>query len=95
MRAAEHERVDTRLDHRREQSLGEHVHLIGVDVALLDELDEAGAGAHVSSSDAPAGSASSCAPARWYAPEAIVPTVAITPTRPVRVARRAARRPVR
>ena len=40
VRATEHERVDARLLHRREQPFGEHVHLIGVDVALFDELDE-------------------------------------------------------
>ena len=78
--ATEHEGVDIgRLD-RREQSFGEHVHLIGVDVAGFDELDEARAGG--------AGELErmrrSAAAARWYAPEAMVPTVPITPIRPVR-----------
>ena len=41
MRATEHERVDPGGAHRGEQPLGEHVHLVGVDVAGLDELDEA------------------------------------------------------
>ena len=41
VRAAEDERVDRRGAHRREQALGEHVDLVGVDVAGLDELDEA------------------------------------------------------
>ena len=41
MRAAEHQRVDRRVPHRRQQPLGEHVDLVGIDVAGLDELDEA------------------------------------------------------
>ena len=87
MRATEHERVDRRGAHRREEPLGQHVDLIGVDVAGLDELDEARArGAR--ELDAGASPA-----ARWYAPDAIVPTVPITPTRPVRVAAAAARTP--
>ena len=52
VRAPEHERVDVGVAHRRQQPLGEHVHLVGVDVARLDELDEAGHAAHVSSTSA-------------------------------------------
>ena len=43
MGAAEHQRVDLGLAHRREQPFGEHVDLVGVDVAGLDELHETGA----------------------------------------------------
>ena len=43
VRAAEHERVDAGRAHRRQEALGQHVHLVGVDVARLHELDEAGA----------------------------------------------------
>ena len=42
--AAEHQRVDGRGSQRRQQSLGEHANLVRVDVAGLDELDEARAG---------------------------------------------------
>ena len=79
VRATEHERVDAGLDNGREQPLGEDVHLIGVDVAGLDELDEPGHAAHVSTMSGASSSA-----ARWYAPDEIVPTVPITPTRPRR-----------
>ena len=44
MRASKHQRVDARLSHGREQALGQHVHLIGFDVALFDEFDESRAG---------------------------------------------------
>ena len=64
MRATEHQGVDPRLAHRRQQALGEHVHLVGVDVAGLDELDEAGAGG---ARELDVG-ASMRSAARWYAP---------------------------
>ena len=44
VRAPEDERVDAGVAHRCEQAFGEHVHLVGLDVAGLDELDEAGTG---------------------------------------------------
>ena len=44
MRASEDQRVDGRGAQRREQTFGEHVDLVGVDVAGLDELHEARAG---------------------------------------------------
>ena len=43
VRATEHQRVDVGRAHRRQQPLGEHVDLVRVDVARLDELHEAGA----------------------------------------------------
>ena len=43
MRTSEHQCVDRRIADRRQQTLREDVHLVGVDVAGLDELDEAGA----------------------------------------------------
>ena len=43
VRAAEQQRVDLGLAHRRQQPLGEHVHLVACRLAPLDELDEAGA----------------------------------------------------
>ena len=42
--AAEQQGVDGGVDQRGEQPLGEHVDLVGVGLAPLDELDEAGAG---------------------------------------------------
>ena len=75
MRAAEHQRVDVGVADGREQALGEHVHLVGVDVAGLDELDESRAGRARERRRRRVAS-------RWYAPDAIVPTVPITPTRP-------------
>ena len=41
MLAIDRERVDARLLHRRQQAFGEHMHLLGVDLAGLDELDAA------------------------------------------------------
>ena len=77
MGATEHQRVDAGVPHRGEQPLGEHVDLVGIDVAGLDELDESrarGAG------ELDVGSIA--AASRWYAPDAIVPTVPMTPIRP-------------
>ena len=42
--AAEQQRVDPGVAHRRQQPLGQHVHLVAAGLAPLDELDEAGAG---------------------------------------------------
>ena len=44
MGAAEQQRIDLGVDDRSEQALGEHVHLFGIGLASLDELDEPGAG---------------------------------------------------
>ena len=63
------------------------MHLVRVDVAGLDELDEARA------RRARELDARRAAAACWYAPRAIVPTVPITPTRPVSVTAAAARTP--
>ena len=80
--AAQQQRVDARPRDRREQALGEDVHLVGVELAPLDELDEArGTPAHGARA-----SGATAATAAWYAPEAMVPTVPITPTCPLRVA---------
>ena len=37
--AAEQERVDLGVDHRGEEALGEHVHLVAAGLVPLDELD--------------------------------------------------------
>ena len=86
MRAAEQQRVDVGFTHGREQSLGEHVHLIAGRLASLDELDEARARRARELDAAPR----SPTTARWYAPDPIVPTVPMTPTRPVARGRRSA-----
>ena len=44
VRTPEHEGVDVGIAYRREQPFREHVHLVGLDVARLDELDETRAG---------------------------------------------------
>ena len=44
VRAAEQQRVDAGPAHRVEQPLGQHPHLVAVDLVPLDELDEPGAG---------------------------------------------------
>ena len=44
MGAAEEERVDLAVAHRSQQPFGEHVHLLGSQLAPLDELHESRAG---------------------------------------------------
>ena len=77
------------VDDGRQQPLGQHVHLVAARLAPLDELDEARAG-RAGELDArrrlrrrPAG----------RRPSAIVPTVPMTPTRPLRVAATSERTP--
>ena len=41
VRAAEQQRVDSGVVHRREQPLGQDVHFLAAGLATLDELDEA------------------------------------------------------
>ncbi len=90
MRAPEEQRVDLGVPDRSEQAFGQHVDLVRVGLAPLDELDETRARR---ARQVDRGVGIEAATTRWYAPEAMVPTVPITPTRPVTVARTAGPQP--
>ena len=88
MGATEHEGVDVRRPQGGQEPLREHEDLVGIDVPGLDELDESRAGGtgQLDTGDEGGGGP-------LVAPDEIVPTVPMTPIRPVRVALAAARRP--
>ena len=82
MRAAEQQGVDARrVLHRGEQALGEDRDLVARGLAALDELDEAGARR---GRELDVGTGGRDGPV--VRTRADVPTVPITPTRPLRVA---------